>query len=93
MAKNKIIQALFRPVQLEQTAQTGQAAASASQTAAAPQPVATGIPGEVVAAISGAVAVLCGEQAQVVSITKAVRERGARPVWAQAAIADNTRPF
>ncbi len=53
-----------------------------------------GIPGEVVAAISAAVAFLmedAGEKGYVVKSIKRARE--ARPVWGLAGIMENTRPF
>ena len=64
-----------------------------------------GITGEIVAAIGAAIYAIEGESAQICSITPAVATVGApaparktspltsRNPWAQAAIADNTRPF
>lgn len=52
------------------------------------------IPSEVVAAIAGAVAVVCGEGARVTGIRRISRggEAG-RNVWSLAGLLANTRPF
>lgn len=71
------------------------------KAAVAPAPVVEqGISGEVVAAIAAAVAVSEGEGAVIQSISAAPVKRALRKVnvsgrnpWAQAAVADNTRPF
>lgn len=61
--------------------------------APAPAPaVERGIPGEVVAAISAAVACMMGPN-QHFAVRSVKRAKGARPVWSAAGIADNTRPF
>lgn len=59
------------------------------------QPVAEeGIPGEVVAAISAAVAFMMEETGQSGFVVKSIkRAREARPVWGLAGITENTRPF
>jgi hypothetical protein len=62
-----------------------------SRPAAEPAP---GIPGEVVAAIAGAVAAMFGEGAEVTSIRPAARiRRAGRGEWSLAGLLDNTRPF
>ncbi len=57
--------------------------------------ISNGIPGEVVAAISAAVAVICGESAVVKGI-RPVSHRAAasgRSAWNMAGLLDNTCPF
>ncbi len=67
--------------------------------AVTPAPVAEGISGEVVAAISAAVYMMEGEGTVVTSIAPAaVRTQTPNPItrrnpWAFAAITENTRPF
>lgn len=58
-------------------------------------PAASGIPGEVVAAIAGAVAVVCGQGAAITGIKPAVRrgQAGGRAAWGMAGLLENTRPF
>ena len=52
------------------------------------------IPGEVVAAIAGAVAVICGEEAKVTGIRRISRGGEAeRSAWSMAGLLANTRPF
>lgn len=61
--------------------------------AAAPTAV-QGIPGDVVAAIAGAVAVVCGQGAVVTGIKPARRGQGdGRSAWSMAGLLENTRPF
>lgn len=57
--------------------------------------VSNGIPGEVVAAISAAVAVICGEGAVVKGIRPVSRRAVAsgRSAWNMAGLLDNTCPF
>lgn len=69
---------------------TGVSVPSASAGSSLPPRVEAGIPGEVVAAIAAAVAVLEGGNVTVRSIR---RERVGRPSWAAAGILENTRPF
>ena len=71
------------------------AAAPTSAPASAPAPVVEdGIPQEVVAAISAAVYAMDGGAGVVRSITKKTGSPiTTRNPWAQAAVADNTRPF
>lgn len=71
------------------------AAAPTSTPASAPAPVVEdGIPQEVVAAISAAVYAMDGGAGVVRSITKKTGSPiTTRNPWAQAAVADNTRPF
>ena len=54
---------------------------------------AAGIPGEVIAAISAAVACMCGAGATVVGIRPAKRERSGRSAWSTAGLLDVTRAF
>ncbi len=65
------------------------------QSAAQPVPAAarSGIPGEVIAAISGAVAMLCGKDARIVGIKPGKRDRAGRSAWSMAGLLDNTRAF
>ena len=51
------------------------------------------ISGEVVAAISAAVYMMCGDCAVIKSIKKKCTATSSGSVWAQAAIFENTRPF
>ncbi len=63
-------------------------------SAAPPAPVVQdGIPGEVVAAIAAAVAMMApeGKRYAVKSVSR--KDAGGRSAWAAAGIADNTRPF
>ena len=71
------------------------AAAPTPTPASAPAPVVEdGIPQEVVAAISAAVYAMDGGAGVVRSITKKTGSPiTTRNPWAQAAVADNTRPF
>ena len=60
---------------------------------AAPAPVVEeGIPGEVVAAISAAVACMLGSD-KPFAVRSVKRARESRPAWNAAGIAENTRPF
>ena len=73
-------------------------AAPAAPKPAAPTPKAQvaeeGIPGEVVAAISAAVAFMMEETGASGYVVKSIkRAREARPVWGLAGITENTRPF
>ena len=54
--------------------------------------VEAGIPGEVVAAISAAVACMMGSN-QAFAVRKISRAKGGRPAWNAAGIAENTHPF
>ncbi|MCR5207803.1 MAG: OadG family protein [Eubacterium sp.] len=60
-----------------------------------PPPIeaAEGVPPEVVAAISAAVYMLDGGNAEITSIRKKKAPLKADSVWARAAVRDNTRPF
>ena len=62
--------------------------------AAAPV-AASGIPAEVVAAIAGAVAIVCGDGAVVTGIrpVAARREAAGRSAWSMAGLLETTRPF
>lgn len=69
-----------------------------SEVSIIPQPAAAqtaGIPAEVVAAIAGAVAFICGEEAKVTAIRPAARRVSGlgRSTWSLAGLLDNTRPF
>ena len=75
----KRIEAAFRP--LEQHVSKPAAASFA------------GVPAEVVAAISGAIACLCGGNATVVGIRPSKRDRSGRSAWSMAGLLDNTRAF
>jgi hypothetical protein len=57
--------------------------------------VSEGIPAEVVAAISGAVAVICGGEAQITGIRPAIGRAASagRSAWSMAGLLENTRPF
>lgn len=70
------------------------APAAAAKAPAAPV-VESGISGEVVAAISAAVACMLGpdQKFAVRSVKRAKAAKGSRPVWSSAGIAENTRPF
>jgi len=65
----------------------------ASATAPSAPVVQDGIPGEVVAVIAAAVAMMApeGKRYAVKSVSR--KDAGGRSVWAAAGIADNTRPF
>ncbi len=52
-----------------------------------------GIEEETVAAIMAAIAVAMGGEAKNYAVKSIRRSNGGRPVWAQAGLADNTRPF
>lgn len=70
------------------------AAKPAAPAAAAPA-VEAGIPGEVLAAISAAVSVICGDGAVVRGVRR-VSKRAAnsgRTAWSMAGLLDNTRAF
>ncbi len=70
------------------------APAPAKAPAAAPAPVVqSGIPGEVVAAIAAAVAMMApeGKRYAVKSVSR--KDASGRSAWAAAGVADNTRPF
>lgn len=66
-----------------------QAAPVAEPAAAAP----AGIPGEVIAAISAAVACMFGEGARVRSVRRSGGSAGLRSSWSTASLLENTRPF
>ncbi len=53
--------------------------------------VSTGIPGEVIAAISAAVYCMFGEGAKVMSVRR--QQRTGRSAWNMAGLLENTRPF
>ena len=53
--------------------------------------VASGIPGEVIAAISAAVYCMFGEGARVMSVRR--QQRTGRSAWSMAGLLENTRPF
>ena len=53
--------------------------------------VASGIPGEVIAAISAAVYCMFGEGARVMSVRR--QQRSGRSAWSMAGLLENTRPF
>ena len=53
--------------------------------------VSTGIPGEVIAAISAAVYCMFGEGAKVMSVRR--QQRTGRSAWSMAGLLENTRPF
>ncbi len=73
------------------------AAAPAPAPAAAPgapaPAVQDGIPGEVVAAIAAAVAMMAPEGKRYALKSVSRKDAGGRSAWAAAGIADNTRPF
>ena len=52
-----------------------------------------GIPGGVIAAISAAVAMMMGGKAFSVKSIKRAGTKSSRPVWGQAGVMENTRPF
>ena len=52
-----------------------------------------GVPAEVVAAIAGAVACVCGPNAAVTGIRPAARQKSGRSVWSIAGLLDATRAF
>jgi hypothetical protein len=79
--EKKRLTALFRP-------KAEQAAPATAGTAAS-----AGIPGEVIAAISAAVAVMCGAGARIVGVKPARSENRGRTAWAMAGALENTRPF
>ena len=65
----------------------------AAQPVATPEPVANdGIPEEVIAVISAAVATMYGSNEKV-KIKSIKKSSGRRSAWANAGILDNTRPF
>ncbi len=71
-----------------------EAPVKATPTAPAKAPVVqSGIPGEVVAAIAAAVAMMApeGKRYAVKSVSR--KDAGGRSAWAAAGVADNTRPF
>ena len=53
--------------------------------------VGSGIPGEVIAAISAAVYCMFGEGAKVMSVRR--QQRSGRSAWSMAGLLENTRPF
>ena len=53
--------------------------------------VSSGIPGEVIAAISAAVYCMFGEGARVMSVRR--QQRSGRSAWSMAGLLENTRPF
>ncbi|MBR4827989.1 MAG: OadG family protein [Oscillospiraceae bacterium] len=53
--------------------------------------VSSGIPGEVIAAISAAVYCMFGEGAKVMSVRR--QQRSGRSAWSMAGLLENTRPF
>ena len=55
--------------------------------------VESGIPGSVIAAISAAVAMMMGGKAFSVKSIKRAGTKSSRPVWGQAGVMENTRPF
>ncbi|WP_262397220.1 OadG family protein [Zongyangia hominis] len=73
----------------EKKAEEAKPAASAPQAA---MKVERGIPGEVVAAISAAVASIMGSSSNF-TIRSVKRAREARPVWSLAGMMKNTKPF
>ncbi len=57
-------------------------------------PALNGVPAEIVAAISAAVACMCSDGARIMSIKPAKRGvAGGRPAWAMAGLLDTTRAF
>lgn len=52
-----------------------------------------GISAEVVAAISGAIAVIMSDEGKAYRIRSVKRTRESRPAWSAAGIQENTRPF
>ena len=66
--------------------------AEAAPGASAPA-VQAGIPGEVVAAIAAAVAMMAPEGKRYAIKSVSRKDAGGRSAWAAAGIADNTRPF
>ena len=79
MAKRTTVEAPFRPMK----------AAPAAGAASA----ASGVPAEVIAAISGAVACMFGSGAAVVGIRPTKRDRVGRSAWSTAGLLDATRAF
>ncbi|MEG0913907.1 MAG: hypothetical protein RSA97_05990 [Oscillospiraceae bacterium] len=78
MANRKTVEAVFRPL-------------DTPAKAAVPF---SGVPAEVVAAISGAVAFMFGGNARPVEIKKSKRESaGGRGAWSMAGLLDNTSAF
>ena len=79
------IEAKFRPVSDNKLSAPVNAAPAAAD----------GIPGEVIAAISAAVAVICGEGAVVKGIRPVSRRAASsgRSAWNMAGLLDNTCPF
>ena len=72
---------------------SGPPKAAPAPVPAAPAPVVEeGIPGEVVAAISAAVACMLGSD-KPFAVRSVKRARESRPAWNAAGIAENTRPF
>lgn len=63
-----------------------------AKAVAAPK-VQSGISGEVIAAISAAVAMMSDETGSVLKIKSVKRSKGARSVWNSAGVLENTRPF
>jgi len=68
-------------------------AAAAAPAVPAPAPEPAGIPAEIIAAISGAIAVIFGETAKIIDIRPVGRERAGRSAWSLAGLLENTRPF
>ena len=63
----------------------------AAAPVAAQQPA--GIPGEVIAALSAAVAMMMGEGARIRSVRRVGNAAGTRSAWSMAGLLDNTRAF
>ena len=83
MAKRTTIEATVRPMK----------AVPAAPAAGAATVSANGVPAEVIAAISGAVACMFGAGASVVGIRPAKRDRAGRSAWSSAGLLDATRAF
>lgn len=104
-AKNKIAKNQAKNTEETDMLSFKKKKATSNSAPAVPAPtpapvVESGISGEIVAAIAAAVAVTEGQGAVIQSISQAPARRalrtvsvGARNPWAQAAVADNTRPF
>lgn len=78
--------------------QKAAAKADKPQVVSAPAPAVQpmqeeGIPGEVIAAIAAAVAVMNEGSGASYSIKSVKRSSGSRPVWSTAGLMENTRPF
>lgn len=64
-----------------------------TQSPSAPVKAETGIPGEIIAAISAAIAVMNDGTGTSYTIKSVKRAAGSRPVWGTAGLMENTRPF